>query len=102
MKKQLGFIKTTVIGGIAVVLPLAFVVMLIDEAMQAIDVVATPIADALPKETLLGIPQATVVSFLLILMICFLMGSVFRPGPGATSALTWTRESCPRSPATTS
>ena len=51
MKQLLEFLKTTVLGGLFVLLPLLLLYLLLSEALGLIVVLAKPIADLFPKGT---------------------------------------------------
>ena len=51
MKRLLNFFKTTLVGGLLVVLPLAVAVMLLDAGLKKIDGLLDPIADLLPEHS---------------------------------------------------
>jgi hypothetical protein len=49
MVRTVGFLKTSALGGLFVLLPLLLFYLLLSEALNALVVLATPIADLFPK-----------------------------------------------------
>jgi len=84
MKNQLDFLKTTILGGVLVILPLAFVVMLLDELIALLSVLTEPLAQAIPVDSIGGVAMATIVSVLTILFLCFAVGLAIRTRIGSS------------------
>lgn len=78
MKRIVEFIKTTVIGGLFVMLPVALILFLVVELVGMVGLITEPVTEHLPVETLGGIEIATVVALLLILAACFVTGLAMR------------------------
>lgn len=74
MNKIIDFIKTTLLGGIAVIIPLILVIMVLIEAVDLVAAVIDPLVELLPVETLGGIEVATILAILIIFGLCFLAG----------------------------
>lgn len=51
MKTLSEFIKTSILGGLFVLLPLVLFYLLLSELLQVVVALATPIADLFPKDT---------------------------------------------------
>ena len=83
MKGLVDFIKTTVLGGIVVVLPVVLVVFLLAQAIDVIGGLVAPLADKLPSKTLGGIGTATFLAIFAVLGICFVMGLLIHTRIGA-------------------
>lgn len=78
MKGILNFVKTTVIGGVLVILPLALIVILVAHVLRAVHDALKPIAAGISDSVYL--PYVT--AGLLVILFCFLAGLVFRTSPG--------------------
>jgi len=82
MKNLLGFLKTTAMGGLFVLLPILLLYLLISEALDLIVAVATPIADLFPKGTFEKVEFPVIVGLVLILGVSFLIGLGLRSEKG--------------------
>ena len=78
MNRIMGFIKTTLIGGLLVLLPLMLVFLLIKELAELTIALATPIADLFPKGTFDQAQFPILIAVLLILLISFAFGLAVR------------------------
>lgn len=77
--KALGeFMKSTLIGGLLVILPLGLVAMLVMKIVGMLKLVVNPIAERLPEE--LRFP--TVIASVLLLIACFAAGLIARTRAG--------------------
>src|SRR5262249_23230470 len=77
--KRLGeIIVSSLVGGLLILVPIYLSVLLILKAMQAVAGLVKPIASLLPK----WFPGQTLLSLLLVLIICFLVGAAVRTGRG--------------------
>ena len=74
MRNLLEFLKTTVIGGFLVLLPVVAVLALIGIAVKSVVNIIAPVAAKLPVTTIGGYAAATLLAVLLILGFCFLAG----------------------------
>ena len=74
MKDIAGFIKTTLIGGALVILPLALVAILLQKALGAAHKALQPLATHMPGGTLL--PDLIAIG--LVVFVCFLAGLLIR------------------------
>ena len=74
MRKVLEFIKTAIIGGFLVLLPVVAVLVLIAIAVNSVVTVIAPLAAKLPMKTIGGFTGVTLLAMLLILGFCFLAG----------------------------
>ena len=74
MNKRIDFIKTTLLGGIAVIIPLSLVLMVLIETVDIVTAVIDPVVDLLPVESVGGIEVATILAILIIFGLCFLAG----------------------------
>ena len=78
MKEPVEFVKTTLIGGALVIVPVVLVLLVIIETVDMVAVITDPIVEQLPVETLGGIEIANILAVLLILAACFLAGLAAR------------------------
>ena len=78
MKKMAEFIKTTIVGGLFVMLPVLLLYLLFGEIMDLVVVLATPIADLLPKGALDDIEFPIFAALILIIGVSFILGIVMR------------------------
>ena len=74
MNTLIDFLKTTVIGGFFILLPLLLFGILLEEILEAVVGLATPIADLFPADTFEEVPAPVVVAVVLILLASFLLG----------------------------
>lgn len=81
-----GFLKTTIVGGVIFLLPLALVLLVLSHAMRLANKVAQPLVDALGMDRLghfAGIGAVTLVAVLVLIVLSFAAGIVARTGLGA-------------------
>jgi uncharacterized membrane protein len=82
MRGVIQFVKTTLVGGFFVVLPMVLLYILMGELFDAAIALGTPIADLLPEDAFGDKDTAQVVAVLLLLVVCFLTGLVLRTRTG--------------------
>src|SRR5215471_12219193 len=78
MKQVREFVVTSLAGGLLVVVPLYLSVLLILKAMKAVGGLVRPVAKLLPD----WLPAENILSFLLVLIVCFLIGAAVRTRTG--------------------
>jgi len=78
MKQIVDFLKTTVIGGLFVLLPVLLLYMLLAEALQLVVALATPIADLFPKWVFAQAEAPILIALVLIVGVSFLLGLTLR------------------------
>ena len=78
MKKFYRFVGSTFLAGLLIVVPLYLSVLLGLKAMQSVVGLVRPFARLLPE----WLPAENLLSFLLVLIVCFLIGIVIRTPPG--------------------
>ena len=78
MKQIAEFLKTTVIGGLFVLLPVLLLSMLLAEALQLVVALATPIADLFPKGVFDQAEAPVLIALILIVGVSFLLGLALR------------------------
>jgi uncharacterized membrane protein len=82
MRFILDTIKTTVIGGLAFLLPVAIVVMIAIKVWQLMKTLSAPLTRAFGIDGIFGVATADIVTVILILLICFVAGLIARSGVG--------------------
>jgi uncharacterized membrane protein len=78
MKVLAEFTRTTLIGGVLVILPIYVAVLLLAKAVTGLLALLTPVTAQLPA----GVQFRQVVAILLLIVLCFVVGLVVRTGPG--------------------
>jgi uncharacterized membrane protein len=82
MKKLLEFLKTTLMGGLFVLLPVLLLYLLLSEALGLIVALATPIADLFQKGTFDDINHPVAMGLILIMGVSFVIGLALRSESG--------------------
>ncbi len=70
--------RTTLIGGVLFLVPLVIIVAVVGKAIGIMRVVAEPMADLLPVDSIGGVALANLIAFLCLLFVCYLAGLVAR------------------------
>ena len=78
MKSLLEFLKTTLLGGLLVLLPLVLFYLMLAEMLQLVVALATPIADLFPKGTFDRVNAPVLIALILIVGASFLFGLALR------------------------
>ncbi len=78
VRSVLGFVKTTVIGGLVFLVPLFILVLLVTKAVTVLQRLAQPLAAHLPVNTAFGVLVADIVVLVLVVLACFLAGLLAR------------------------
>lgn len=78
MKNIMEFLKTSLIGGLFVLLPLVLCYLLLSQILQLVVVLATPIADLFPKGTFDQFKEPVLLAFILIIGVSFIFGLALR------------------------
>jgi uncharacterized membrane protein len=78
MKQLAEFLKTVIVGGLFVLLPLLLFYLLLSELLQLVVVLATPIADLFPQGTFDEVKALEVIAIILIAGASFLFGLALR------------------------
>jgi len=76
--KGIQFILTTVIGGLLFLVPVGFLAFVFFKAFGFMVVIAEPMADWLPIDTIGGVALANLIAVVAIILVCFLAGLVAR------------------------
>ncbi|MEX0287427.1 MAG: hypothetical protein AB3N23_22705 [Paracoccaceae bacterium] len=72
--------KTTILGGLLFLVPLAIIAIVLGKAFQISMLIAKPIDQVVPIHTVAGIAFINVIAVLLILALCFLAGLAAQRG----------------------
>jgi uncharacterized membrane protein len=78
MKTLAEFTKTTLIGGLLVILPIYVAVLLLAKAAKALLGLLAPVTSQIPA----GTEFRGILAILLLVAVCFVVGLVVRTGPG--------------------
>jgi uncharacterized membrane protein len=78
MHKILSFIKTTLLGGVLVVLPAWLTALLLVKVLMKLEVFVKPVSSHLPRQA--AHPQ--IIAILLLLALCFAVGAMLRTAIG--------------------
>ena len=78
MKQLIAFLKTTIVGGPFVLLPILLFYLLLAELLEVMVALATPIADLFPQGTFERIHAPVLVAVVLIVGASFLLGLTLR------------------------
>ena len=87
MKGLAELTKTTLIGGLLVVLPIYLSILLVARSLSAIVALLSPVTAAIPA----GVQFRQVIAVLIVLAVCFVAGIVVRTGPGLRAKNTFER-----------
>ena len=78
MKALLGFVKTTLLGGLLFLLPLIVVLLILKKGIDLLDTLVSPIADRIPIESVAGVRARDVLAALILVAIAFSAGLIAR------------------------
>jgi len=78
MRALAQFTKTTLIGGVLVILPIYVCVLLLAKAVKGLLDLLGPVAGALPA----GVEWRQAAAIVLLIFLCFVLGLAVRTGPG--------------------
>ncbi len=82
MDKHVGFLKTTIIGGLIFLIPFVLIVSVLGKAIKTMIVVARPLEKMIPLESIGGIAVIHILAILLLVFLCFLAGLFARSSAG--------------------
>lgn len=72
----MNFIKTTIIGGLIFLVPVAIIAVVIGKAYSIMLVVAEPLDELIPIDQIGGIAFVNVLALLSIILVCFIAGII--------------------------
>ena len=85
MKYAREFIMSTVVGGLFIVVPVYLALLLLLKGMKSVATLVRPFAAMIPD----WIPAENLLSLILVLVLCFLVGVAVRSECGAGFASAW-------------
>lgn len=74
----MGYIKTTIIGGLVFMVPVVIVASIVGKALELMKLMAKPLDALIPSNTLGGIVVANLLAFLGVALMCFIAGLIAR------------------------
>jgi uncharacterized membrane protein len=77
MNSIIRFIRTTITGGVLFLLPIVVLFFIFDKAYSILSRISEPIAAKIP-DVILGFDGSALITVLLLILICFTAGLVFR------------------------
>ena len=77
-RTMLKLIKTTIMGGIILLIPIAIFVAVIGRGLKITGALAKPLADVLPVDMIGGVAVAHLLAIVLLLLVCFIAGLLAR------------------------
>jgi uncharacterized membrane protein len=96
MMKALGeFLKTTLIGGLLIVVPTYLTVLLLAKALRGIVALLGPVVALLPQEVH---HFARILAIALVVLVCFMLGLIARTGIGRRAIAAFERRVLERMP----
>ena len=78
MRTLADFTKTTMIGGVLIILPLYLAALLLAKTVKGMLALLSPVADQLPA----AVEFRQVLAIALLVAVCFIVGLIVRTGPG--------------------
>ena len=72
------FVMTTIIGGLVFLVPLMFLIFMIGKAISFMMIIAEPLADWLPVDTVGGLALANLIAILAVIIVSFIAGLAAR------------------------
>jgi uncharacterized membrane protein len=78
MKEILGFVRTTLVGGILFLLPIIVVVVIVGKALGITNKVVAPLATHLPVDLAIGLQTPKLLAIALLILFCFVTGNFAR------------------------
>jgi len=74
MGKLLSYVRATIAGGLLFLIPLMVIIFVISKVFGLLRVLAKPLAAALPFTQLAGVGVITLITIILLLLVCFVAG----------------------------
>src|SRR5512134_1969593 len=78
MKTLAEFTRTTLIGGVLIILPIYLAVLLLAKMVKSLLALLAPVTAQIPA----GVEFRQAVAILLLVVVCFVVGLIVRTGPG--------------------
>jgi len=83
MRQLYEFVKTTVLGGFFIVLPVALTIILLVFIVRKVKIIIAPVAALLPPDLFIREMVRSIIAMLIILVCCFIAGAVVRTALGS-------------------
>lgn len=77
-KKHVRFVLTTAVGGVVFLVPVVVLAVILTKAAGFMMIIAQPMADWLPVDTISGVTLANIIAILVLVLVCFLAGLLAR------------------------
>jgi len=74
MKHFLSFLKTTIIGGVFLIVPIVIVLLILGKVFKILRVLVKPIVKEIPLDTIGGITIARLIALAVLILICLFAG----------------------------
>lgn len=74
MRGSVGFIQSTVVGGVLFLVPIVVLLGILGKAFEFVHKLTTPIAQAVPPEVAGNIPLPRILAIVALVLFCFLAG----------------------------
>ncbi len=78
MKSIVGFLKTTLLGGVFFLMPIVTLAIILGKALQIADKIVKPVSEHVPDNWDFGLGKATLLALVLTVLACFLSGLLAR------------------------
>jgi len=78
MKRLIGILRATIVGGVLFLTPFVVLIIILGEAHQLIKNILLPISDKIPVESLIGLETPKILAAMILFVICFLAGLLAR------------------------
>jgi uncharacterized membrane protein len=75
---MVGFIRTTVLGGLLFLFPIVFVVAILGKALEVTNKLSAPLAGLLPIDSVGGLAVVKLLALVILVLICFVAGLAAR------------------------
>lgn len=82
MRRALAFLKTTIVGGLLFLLPVAILVLLLQKVWPVARAVVDPAVEVMPRHLVAGIAVGAIGATLLLILVAFCAGLVARTRAG--------------------
>jgi uncharacterized membrane protein len=88
MKKLIGILRATIVGGVLFLAPFIVLVILLGKALVLTRNILNPVAERLPIESLLGFETPKIMAVVVLVVICFAAG-LFAKTRTAAKTVSW-------------
>ena len=75
---MVGFMRTTVLGGLLFLFPIVFIVAILGKALEVTNKLSAPLAGLLPIDSIGGLAVVNLLALVILVLICFLAGLTAR------------------------